>query len=65
MSEPTKENIATVTDGLENFFEHMIKTQSFNLEEFVNFMEPRFETAGYREELKYNVNGNYGGGTIY
>ena len=48
MSVPTKENIATVMSGFEEFFEHMIKKQVFDLKEFVNFMEPRFEAAGYR-----------------
>lgn len=49
MSTPTKENIATVVNGFEQFFEHMLKAQSFNLQEFVNFMEPKFTAAGYRE----------------
>ena len=49
MSEPTKENIVTVMSGFEEFFEHMNQTQSFNLQEFVDFMEPKFEAAGYRE----------------
>ena len=49
MSFPTKENIATVMSGFEEFFERMKKAQAFNLQEFVDFMEPKFEAAVYRE----------------
>lgn len=49
MSKPTSENIATVIDGFEQFLDIINKTQSFNLKEFVNFMELRFTAAGYRE----------------
>ena len=48
MRKPTKENIATVMSGLEEFFIHMTRTQRFNLQEFVSFMEPRFLSADYR-----------------
>ena len=65
MSTPTKENIATVINGFEQFFAHMVETQSFNLQEFVSFMEPRFTAAGYREKTSYNICDNSGGGTIY
>ena len=36
--------------GFEEFYKHMVETHSFNLKEFINFMEPRFATAGYREK---------------
>lgn len=36
--------------GFEEFFAHMVKTQSFSLKEFVNLMEPKFTAAGYRDE---------------
>lgn len=60
MNEPTKENIATVMSGFEKFFEHMIQTQNFNRDEFVNFMEPIFKATGYRDVLKYNVHNDSG-----
>lgn len=58
LNTPTKENIATVRRGFEEFFAHMIKTQSFNLQEFVNFMEPKFAAAGYRDKIN-RVGGGY------
>ena len=58
MSTPTKENIATVMRGFEEFFAHMVKTQSFNLQEFVNLMEPKFKEAGYRDTDKTIRGGN-------
>jgi len=59
LNAPTKENIATVMRGFEEFFAQMIKTQNFNLQEFFNFMEPKFTTAGYRDKI------NRVGGDIY
>ena len=59
MNAPTKENIATVMRGFEEFFAQMIKAQNFNLQEFFNFMEPKFTTAGYRDKI------NRVGGDIY
>ena len=50
--------------GLEEFFAHMVKTQSFNLQEFVNFMEPKFAAAGYRDKINHNIFDNAGGGNI-
>lgn len=49
--QPTQENISTVTSGLEQFFAYMIQTRSFDLKTFVNFMEPRFKAAGYRDAM--------------
>ena len=48
MSEPTKENISTVMRGFEEFYQFMTRTKTFDLKQFVNFMEPIFKTAGYR-----------------
>ena len=48
MSEVTKENVATVTSALEEYLQRVIQTTQFNLQEFVNFMEPKFAEAGYR-----------------
>lgn len=58
LSTPTKENIETVMRGFEEFFAHMVKTQGFNLQEFVNFMEPKFAAAGYRDTDKTIRGGN-------
>lgn len=57
MSAPTKENIATVMRGFEDFFEHTITKQVFDLHDFMNFMEPKFKEAGYRDKAK-----QWGGG---
>ena len=55
--ETGRENISLVMSGFQEVFNHMLKTQSFNLQAFVNFMEPRFAAAGYRTQ-----NNNSGGG---
>lgn len=49
MSTPTNENIALVMNGFEQFLDHVNKTKGFNVQEFVNFMEPKFAAADYRE----------------
>lgn len=51
-----KENVSAVVNGLAKFFDHMIQTGSFNLNEFVNFMEPIFKAEGYRDADK-NIRG--------
>lgn len=48
MSEVTNENIATVTGALEEYFQRIVQTAQFNLQDFFNFMEPKFIEAGYR-----------------
>ena len=65
MSNPTKENIATVMNGFAEFFNRMTQTQNFNLKEFVNFMEPRFKAAGYRDKPEYNARNVAGGRREY
>ena len=57
MSKPTKENIALVMSGFQEVFNHMVKTQSFDLQAFVNFMEPRFAAAGYRNTARHDNSG--------
>ncbi len=47
--EPSQENISTVVNGFGQFYNYMLQTKGFNLQEFVNFMEPRFKSAGYRD----------------
>ena len=49
MSTPSKNDIQLVLNGFEEFFLRMIKTNNFDLNEFVNFMELRFKSAGYRD----------------
>ena len=53
MGNPTKENIATVVNGFKMFFNHMIQTDSLDLNEFINFMEPIFKAEGYRDEQNF------------
>ena len=48
MSEPTKENISLVLRGFEEFYQFITRTKTFDFQQFVNFMEPIFKTAGYR-----------------
>jgi len=55
MSKPTAENVAAVVNGLKQFFGHMLQTKTFNPQEFMNFMEPIFAQAGYRDTEKINA----------
>lgn len=55
MSKPTAENVAAVVNGLKQFFGHMLQTKNFNLQEFVNFMEPIFAATGYRDTEKFKI----------
>ena len=52
MDEVKKSDIELVTNALWQYFEHMKKTRKVNLKEFVNFMEPIFDKAGYRQNPK-------------
>ena len=58
MSEVSKENIAAVTGALEEYLQRIVQTTQFNLQEFVNFMEPKFAAAGYRETPRVNEKNN-------
>ena len=49
MNEVTSKNIETVTGALEEYLQRIIQTTQFNLQDFVNFMEPKFTEAGYRK----------------
>lgn len=64
MSNPTEENIATVMNGLEEYCEHMLKTNDFSIREFYDFMESKFKAAGYREEFKPDPYDDSRGGRI-
>lgn len=61
MNDVKKSDIALVTDSLAQYLEHIRNTKKVNLQEFVQFMEPKFTDAGYRENTK---GGGYGGGNI-
>lgn len=56
--EPSQENISTVVSGFGQFYNHMLQAKGFNLQEFVNFMEPRFKSAGYRDAVNGGRCGN-------
>ena len=50
-------NRNAVVDGFKQFLQHAIDTQSFDVAELKNFMEPIFKRAGYRicrKQKKYN-----------
>lgn len=49
MSRVPQKNIDAVVNALEEFHNRMVETQQFNLQEFFNFMEPKFTEAGYRD----------------
>ena len=43
------QNIQMLIDSFKIYFNHVVQTQQLNLNEFVQFMEPRFAAAGYRQ----------------
>ncbi len=45
-----KKDISVVIEGLEKYLKHMTESNQFNIREFMNFMEPIFKNAGYREK---------------
>ena len=57
MNRVPKKDVETVINALTEYYHHIIATQSFNLQEFMNFMEPKFAEAGYRENPTTNLNG--------
>lgn len=48
MSEMPKESVAVVIGALEEYLQRIIQTAQFDLQDFMNFMEPKFASAGYR-----------------
>ena len=64
MSKPTAENIETIITGLKQFFGHMLQTKTFHLQEFINFMEPRFAAAGYRDTEKFKSQSKKNGNVL-
>lgn len=48
MEKVPQQNIDTVVGALEEYLERIVQTTQFNLQDFVNFMEPKFAAAGYR-----------------
>ena len=57
MNTPSKSDIEFVLNGFEEFLSYVVKTHILNLDEFVNFMEPRFKAAGYRSVRNSKVSG--------
>ena len=45
-----KKSIESVISALEKYLQHIIETKNFNIQDFVNFMEPIFAQAGYRDK---------------
>ena len=48
MKNVSKKDVETVIDALQIYYKHIIATRQFHLQEFMNFMEPKFTEAGYR-----------------
>ena len=52
MSVPTKEEISVVMKGFEDFYNDNIKSQQeLDVKTFLDFTEPKFVEAGYREKI--------------
>ena len=52
MAEVTQANIQTVMDALKIYVDNVEKTNHCNLQEFIDFVEPKFFEAGYRTKPK-------------
>ncbi len=50
-----QKNIDIVINALKDFYNRIIQTGSFDIAEFINFLEPKFTEAGYRESLAPNL----------
>ena len=55
MNEVKKSDVEFIVRSLRNFLNHVIETNSFSLQEFFDFMEPKFTEAGYRKQSKVNL----------
>lgn len=53
MREVKKSDIELVINGLEEFLKIISEKRVFTFEELVNFMEPKFAEAGYREKYSF------------
>ena len=62
MSKPTKENIALVMNGFEEFYKNNVKDQEIDIKAFFDFIEPKFIEAGYREKFNPTLKNNTGRG---
>ena len=49
MSEVKPSDIKTVLDAILKYRNQIIRTNSINFQELMNFMEPVFKKVGYRE----------------
>ena len=52
--EETQQNISTIINALQSYFDTVEQTGQFTLNQFMKFMEPKFAAAGYREIVKPN-----------
>ena len=52
MDEVKQTDIKLVTDAIKNYIEHIEKTKSISLQDFINLVEPKFHQAGYRKSPK-------------
>lgn len=52
MEEVKQADIQAVMDALKIYVDNVEKTNHCNLQEFINFMEPKFFAAGYRDKPK-------------
>ena len=48
MNNAAKKDVEKIINALTEYHNKIVTTQQFNLQEFVNFMEPKFADAGYR-----------------
>ena len=44
-----QQNVEMLINAFKVYFNHVVQTQNINLAEFVQFMEPKFAAAGYRD----------------
>lgn len=59
MNNTTKKDVEKIINALAEYYNRIVTTQQFNLQEFVNFMEPKFADAGYRTPPILGVNSTF------
>lgn len=48
MKNVSQKDVEKIMEALQAYYKHIIATRQFHLQEFMNFMEPKFTEAGYR-----------------
>ena len=63
--DPQKDSVSFIMEAFKEFYDKNLKDQEFDVKAFMDFMEPKFAEAGYRQGFNPNLiiqKKNMGGG---